>query len=71
MPFIERTSIAGDYITTPTTGENNMNETVVIPDPKSNLIIAEMCFPKDQLMMMLNDVCVTKDEVEDIREKGI
>ena len=68
MPFIERTSIAGDYITTPTTGENNMNETVVIPDPKSNLIIAEMCFPKDQLMMMLNDACVTKDEVEDMIE---
>jgi hypothetical protein len=76
MPFIERTSIAGDYITTPTTGGNNMDEVTernikeveVMPDPRSNLIIAEMCFPKDQLMMMLNDVCVTKDEVEDMIE---
>jgi len=78
--FLERTDSAGNQIYTTKTGEVTMqNETLTtqavfpqvetIPDPKSNLIIAEMCFPKDQLMMMLNETCVTKDQVEEMIEE--
>jgi hypothetical protein len=78
--FLERTDSAGNQIYTTKTGEVTMqNETLttetvfpkveVIPDPKSNLIIAEMCFPKDQLMMMLNETCVTKEQVEEMIEE--
>ena len=42
-----------------------------IPDPKNNLIIAEMCFPKDQLMEMLNAACVTKEQVEEMIEERV
>ena len=75
--FLERTDSAGNQIYTTKTGEITMqNETLTtetvfpkvetIPDPKNNLIIAEMCFPKDQLMMMLNEACVTKEQVEEM-----
>jgi hypothetical protein len=78
--FLERTDSAGNQIYTTKTGEVTMqNETLTtqavfpqvenIPDPKSNLIIAEMCFPKDQLMEMLNAACVTKDQVEEMIEE--
>ena len=78
--FLERTDSAGNLIYTTKTGEKTMypdeviaqssvKEVEVIPDPKSNLIIAEMCFPKDQLMMMLNETCVTKEQVEEMIEE--
>jgi hypothetical protein len=78
--FLERTDSAGNLIYTTKTGEKTMypdeviaqssvKELEVIPDPKSNLIIAEMCFPKDQLMMMLNETCVTKEQVEEMIEE--
>lgn len=78
--FLERTDSAGNQIYTTKTGEITMqNETLttetvfpkveIILDPKSNLIIAEMCFPKDQLMMMLNEACVTKEQVEEMIEE--
>ena len=78
--FLERTDSAGNQIYTTKTGEitmqnetltteRNIREVEIIPDPKSNLIIAEMCFPKDQLMMMLNETCVTKEQVEEMIEE--
>jgi hypothetical protein len=78
--FLERTDSAGNQIYTTKTGEvimqnetltteRNIREVEIIPDPKSNLIIAEMCFPKDQLMEMLNAACVTKDQVEEMIEE--
>lgn len=78
--FLERTDSAGNQIYTTKTGEIVMqNETLTteavfpqietIPDPVSNLIVAEMCFPKDQLMMMLNEACVTKEQVEEMIEE--
>ena len=78
--FLERTDSAGNQIYTTKTGEITMqNETLTtetvfpkvetIPDPKNNLIIAEMCFPKDQLMEMLNAACVTKEQVEEMIEE--
>ena len=78
--FLERTDSAGNQIYTTETGEETMqNETLTteavfpqietIPDPVSNLIVAEMCFPKDQLMEMLNAACVTKDQVEEMIEE--
>ena len=78
--FLEKTDAAGNLIYTTKTGEKAMypdelitqssiKEVEIIPDPKSNLIIAEMCFPKDQLMMMLNETCVTKEQVEEMIEE--
>ena len=78
--FLERTDSAGNQVYTTKTGEAIMqNETLTteavfpqietIPDPVSNLIVAEMCFPKDQLMMMLNEACVTKDQVQEMIEE--
>jgi len=78
--FLEKTDTAGNIIYTTKTGEKAMypdelitqssiKEVEIIPDPKSNLIIAEMCFPKDQLMMMLNETCVTKEQVEEMIEE--
>ena len=78
--FLEKTDAAGNLIYTTKTGEKAMypdeviaqssiKEVAVIPDPKSNLIIAEMCFPKDQLMEMLNAACVTKEQVEEMIEE--
>lgn len=51
------------------TTEKAFPQIETIPDPVSNLIVAEMCFPKDQLMMMLNEACVTKEQVEEMIEE--